>query len=234
MWFVGYEKCTGRECWRFPFAERNSAGNCYNTGTKWPSEKFRESNLKLIDFLNTIVLTALTATVGPLPGNSCVVPSDHNDDLSTSFAFHYPNTSGWQPQQPGILIKEHVDASLFVATFVPQVHGLEVFDLKFNQWIAVEDVCKCDEDIVVFAGEYIELLEELHHRKIKACKHRVSENPGHARTSFLFEQRYKPYIAKAKELFRKKELTIKSTAKTPKLKNVFLYYTLNLSEIQSI
>jgi hypothetical protein len=33
---------------------------------------------------------------------------------------------GYEPQQPGVLVKEHVDHSLFVAEYVPFVRGLEV------------------------------------------------------------------------------------------------------------
>jgi len=208
MWHVGYERASGRECWRYPVAQRNSAQHVYLKLTHWPSEEFSSSNLKLLHFMKKICDHALSQSLGDDERDFSNCEAD--EDFSTTFAFHYPNSKekGYLPQEPGILVKEHIDNSLFVAEFVPDIKGLEVFDLVSNSWIFVEDFCESGKELVLFAGEGIELLEDLLPIPVKACIHRVAENPGLSRVCFIFDQKYKSYMDKGKEALRKKNQPI--------------------------
>ena len=228
LWNVGYEKSNTRECWRFPTAKLSLAGHSYDAKTRWPggdggsndatahnntsnnnnnnnnssssqsSNTFRQANLELLQHMRDICDRALSVCLGNDSGLT------NDDDLNIMHAFHYPNTTdnGFAPQLPGILVKQHTDASLFVAEFVPHVRGLEVLDQASREWLMVEDLFTPGRDVVVFAGEGIELLRGIMKHPVPACVHRVAESPGHARSCVIFEQKYKDHMAKGKALLR--------------------------------
>ena len=103
-------------------------------------------------------------------------------DFSVAYALHYPNGEGGAPTLPvevageaGILVKAHVDPSLFVVEPVSDVAGLDVYDPVSNMWLNVERSSKSPaSEWVVFGGRCLEASTG-----VKACLHRVTSSDYH-------------------------------------------------------
>lgn len=183
LWNTGYEKSAVRECFRIPTAKKsneNSQGFSYLDNITFPNDEFKtlciNLNIKLKELVDHCL--KLACKVEPT--------GDFIDDLSVMHSFRYPNeTKGsFKTQTKELLVKEHIDKSMFVAEFVPNIEGLEIFDTFYNKWLKVNDHFKSCKQIIIFAGKQCEQFD------IKPCLHRVCVTPGISRFCVLFEQKY--------------------------------------------
>lgn len=232
LWRVGYERTSVRECFRFPAvysvghgdetatckyrSPESSQGYEYLQATVFPSQDFKHKLCKLSMYMKRICDKALETSFGIIPPRRSFTgtcETSLQQDLSILHSFRYPNIDSssdhanvdavqFKPQTKELLVKEHEDKSLFVAEFVPEVDGLEVYDTFSRKWLTFstsKEQVRAGEWIIVFAGTAASKLNHLyrHEMPLQPCLHRVRKCDDQSRFCVLFEQKYADYVEEA-------------------------------------